>query len=166
LDGKPDDQRRVLEMAEADAEGVLAYGVQSSLATLELEAGKGDAAVDRLRELADRKDVLGEQASLDLGRVLETLDRNEEARKVYDAFETQWPESTRLDEVREHKKALAGLWSSCLPRSASPVRSRTSRVALSRRLRPTRGSSTVRPPFTSGSSYRARPKPLSISAST
>ncbi|MEM6925447.1 MAG: tetratricopeptide repeat protein [Myxococcota bacterium] len=108
LAGKPDDQRRVLETAEADAEGVLAYGVQSSLATLDLEAGNGDAAVDRLRGLADRADVLGEQASLDLGRVLETLERDEEARQVYDAFESQWPESTRLDEVRERKKALAG----------------------------------------------------------
>jgi len=108
LEGDAEGQRRVLEAAVADAEGVFAYGVQSSLANLDLEEGEGDAAVARLRELADREDVLGEQATLDLGRVLETLDRDEEAREVYEAFETQWPESSRLDEVRERKKALAG----------------------------------------------------------
>ncbi|MEN0064482.1 MAG: tetratricopeptide repeat protein [Myxococcota bacterium] len=101
-------QRKVLEKAEGDANGVLAYGVQTSLANLELEAGDGDAAITRLRKLADRSDALGQQATLDLGRALETLDRDEEARKVYENFEEQWPDSSRLDEVRERKKAVAG----------------------------------------------------------
>jgi len=108
LEGQPKDQRRALIAAEGDAKGVLAFGVQSSLANLDLEEGDGESAVERLRDLAERDDVLGEHASLDLGRVLETLDRDEEAREVYDAFETRWPESSRLDEVRERKKALAG----------------------------------------------------------
>jgi len=108
LVGDSEAQRRALEAASASAEGVMAYGVQSSLANLDLEADDGDAALERLRDLAKRDDGLGEQAMLDLGRAYETLGQDEEARKVYDEFETQWPESTRLDEVRERKKALAG----------------------------------------------------------
>lgn len=104
----PEGERRALTAAEDSAEGVLAYGVESSLANLDLEAGDEDAAIARLRKLAERKDILGQQAMLDLARAYETSERIEEARKVYDTFETQWPESSRLDEVRERKKALAG----------------------------------------------------------
>ncbi|MEZ4319094.1 MAG: hypothetical protein R3F61_16385 [Myxococcota bacterium] len=104
---KPEDQRRVLEAAAANASGVFAFVAESAIANLDLEAGNNDAAVQRLQRLSDASsDYLGEQASLDLALVLEQLDRKADAQGVYTKFLERWPESPRAEEARKRQAAL------------------------------------------------------------
>lgn len=107
ISGNTEGRRKALELASEASEGFwqrrkgpLRYAAQGGLANLELEAGNGDSAVARLRTLSDELDgYLAEQATLDLGLVLEHLGRGAEAQTVYASFQSRWPESPRLEEV-------------------------------------------------------------------
>ncbi len=99
-------QREALTKALPDATGVLAWSVDSALANLDLEEGKGDDAVGRLKKLSVGEGFLAEQSTLDLGLALESLDRDDEAAKVYADFLTRFPTSTRADDARARQARL------------------------------------------------------------
>lgn len=104
---KPEEQRMALEVASSTGTGVLHFVAESAIANLELEAGENDAAVKRLRALSQaHDDYLGEQAALDLGLILEQLDRKDEALAVYSSFLSRWTDSPRSEDVRKRQAAL------------------------------------------------------------
>lgn len=106
--GATDKQRRALEAAADGATGPLRYSALAGLANLDLEAGEADAAIAKLEQLmAQENGFEGEQAALDLGLVLEQLDRQDEARGVYEKFQQRWPESARKDIVTARLDALS-----------------------------------------------------------
>jgi tetratricopeptide (TPR) repeat protein len=106
---KPDKQRAAFESAAKEAPGALKYAAESGLANLDLAEGKGDDAITRLKAMASReKGFLGEQSTIDLGMALEQLGRTDEASKTYDDFITRFPQSTRLDQVKERQARLPG----------------------------------------------------------
>ncbi len=107
--GMAAERRASLEAATQHAEGVLLYSVEAALASLDLEEGNGDAAVQRYRNLqAEDDDFLAQQASVDLGMALEHLERQDEALKIYDEFLAKWPDSTRSEHVASRKAGLGG----------------------------------------------------------
>lgn len=99
-------QREALIKAEPLATGVLAWSVQSALANLDLEEGKGPDAVGRLQKLSAGEGFLAEQATLDLGLAHESLGQKEEAAKVYADFLTRFPNSTRAEDARTRQARL------------------------------------------------------------
>lgn len=103
----PEDQRRALEQVVATGVDPMATLSNIALANLDLEAGNGDAAVQRLQGIANRKDYLGEQATLDLGMMHEHLGDNAAARGVYQDFTTRYPESPRAELARKRADALS-----------------------------------------------------------
>lgn len=108
LAGKPDKQREALTRALDGASGVLGWSVESAIANLDLQEGKGDEAVTRLEALSKKADgFLGEQATLDLGLAYETLGRKDDALRVYADFVARFPTSTRTEEVASRKARLA-----------------------------------------------------------
>lgn len=109
LAGKPVEQRAALDAAAGQARGVLRFAAVGALANLDLEEGRGDEAVARLRELMDSNDgFLAQRAALDLGMALEHLDRGSEAEQVYATFLEKWPSSPAVEEVRMRRDRLGG----------------------------------------------------------
>lgn len=104
--GKVEEQKRALEAASATGVEPVAALAELSLANIELEAGDADAATARLQKVSNRKDFLGEQASIDLAMMYEHLGNTAEAKGVYDDFETRFPESPRLEMVKKRRTAL------------------------------------------------------------
>ena len=99
--GDNESRRTQLEAAQDNAEGVLAFSVESALATLDIEDGNVDAGVARYRGLvADSEAYLAQQAALELGTSLEALGRSDEASEVYASFLARWPDASSADEVR------------------------------------------------------------------
>lgn len=108
LAGKTDKQREALTRALPGASGVMAWSVESALANLDLQEGKGDDAVARLQTLSKAAEgFLAEQATLDLGLAYETLGRKDEAGATYADFLSRFPTSTRIDEVKSRQARLA-----------------------------------------------------------
>lgn len=108
LADKTDKQRTALEAAVEDGEGILGYAAEGGLATLELAQSQGDAAVERLRTLSKtQQGYLAEQATIDLGLALEHLGKKADAAAVYADFETRFPDSPRLGEVKERQARVA-----------------------------------------------------------
>jgi tetratricopeptide (TPR) repeat protein len=106
LAGKAEKQRSALEGAASD--GVLGFAAEEGLANLELGAGEGEKAVERLRRLSEAHEgFLAEQAMLDLGLALEHLGKTAEADKLYTEFLTKFPESLRKDEVMQRQARVA-----------------------------------------------------------
>jgi hypothetical protein len=101
-------RRTALELAEADAEGPLRYSVQTGLAALEIEDGKADQGLARLRELQRGEDAIARLATLDLAGTLESLDRKAEAVQEYDAYLERWKTAPDLTEVKERRDRIAG----------------------------------------------------------
>jgi len=100
LAGEDSKRRAALEEATRRAKGPLRYAAVGGLANLELEAGEGDRAVERLRQLVDELDgYLAEQSALDLALALEHLGRHSEARDTYSLFLERWPDSPRAEEA-------------------------------------------------------------------
>ncbi len=106
----PEGQNRALTTADAKpSTGVLGYAVDANLANLALERGDGDDAVARMRKLADQSEgYLAEQATLDLGLMYEHLERVDEARALYIAFLTDFPDSASAEQVRVRQRQLGG----------------------------------------------------------
>jgi hypothetical protein len=107
LAGNKAKQREALTRASPDAEGVLAWSVESALANLDLEEQKGDDAVAHLEKLSKGAGFLAEIATLDLGLAYESLARPADAARVYADFLTRFPTSTRTDEVKARQARLA-----------------------------------------------------------
>lgn len=105
----PEKQRAALELAAAaGGTDVMAYAAEAALANLDLEAEDGDAATARLRTLmTTHQGFLAEQAALDLALMYEHLERTDDARAIYDAFPTQFPES-QFSEVAAARRAKLG----------------------------------------------------------
>lgn len=105
----PEKQRNALTAASADGGGALGFAAESGLANLELAQDQGDAAVTRLRALADDNEgFLREQALLDLGLALEHLGKNDEAAKVYADFITEFPDSPRKALAQTRNNRVTG----------------------------------------------------------
>ncbi|MBN2800574.1 MAG: hypothetical protein JXX28_15640 [Deltaproteobacteria bacterium] len=101
LAGQTEKQREALTAASARAKGPLLYGAQGGLANLEISAGEGDAAIQRLSALSTALDgYLAEQATLDLAMTQQHFGHDTDARHTYEGFLTKWPTSLRVDEVR------------------------------------------------------------------
>lgn len=104
LAGRAAEQRTALDAAAQNARGVLRYAAVGALANLDLEEGRGEEAVARLRELMSSHDgFLAQRAALDLGMALEHLGRAPEADQVYATFLEKWPTSPAVDEVRKRR---------------------------------------------------------------
>lgn len=106
--GNTDKRRQAYEHARSVGDGIVAFAAEQALADLELEAGNTDAGIERLRALLSHPDeFLAQEAALELGTNLEAAGRPDEARKVYEEFETKWPNAAALEEVRLRKERLA-----------------------------------------------------------
>jgi hypothetical protein len=109
LAGDTEGRRRALEAAQGAAKGALEFAAVTALANLDLEDGRGEEAVNRLRTLTvGEDDFLAQQAMLDLGVALEHLDRGDEAGAVYADFLVRWPDAEQADEVRSRSRSDAG----------------------------------------------------------
>jgi tetratricopeptide (TPR) repeat protein len=107
LAGDAAQQRTQLEDAAASGEDLFALVAELSLAQLDLDAGQGDAAVQRLERLSASGDAFQvQEALLELGLACEHLGRKAEAAAAYDKFLTQFPENPRGPTVRERKARL------------------------------------------------------------
>lgn len=108
LIGSTDEQRKALQRVVEGGVQPFMHLASASLANLELEAGETDAAISRLESLSTdgSDDFLREQATLDLALVYEHLGRTDEARSIYERFQSTWPESPRLELVRQRLNAL------------------------------------------------------------
>lgn len=106
--GEADKRRDALTKAAGKAGGVLYYATVLSLANLDIEEGKADEGVARLRALAKQGGFEGRRALLDLGLTLEGLGRTEDARAAYDELITTFPEADEVSEARTRRDALAG----------------------------------------------------------
>ncbi len=125
-----DKRREALQLAADATESLLQrdkaplrYAAQGGLANLELEQGEGDSAVARLRTLSEELDgYLAEQATLDLGLVLEHLERDLEAQTVYAGFDVRWPDSPRIEEIQARLERLqAGGTAPAAPEGTLPM---------------------------------------------
>jgi hypothetical protein len=117
--GKTDLERTALQGAAATDVGVLTYAAESALAALDLEDGKGDAAIHRLEGLRSNPDpMLAQSASLDLGLALESLGRTDEASRVYADFVEKWPQSKHLEQIRARQARLSGTAAAPAPAGA------------------------------------------------
>ncbi|TNE87798.1 MAG: hypothetical protein EP330_17275 [Deltaproteobacteria bacterium] len=106
--GEAAQRRAALEAAVPHAEGLLHYSAEGALANLDLEEGKGDDAVARLRKLATESEgFLAEQASFDLATTLEYLERPGDALAAYNEFIVKYPESSHIEEATARKTRLA-----------------------------------------------------------
>lgn len=113
--GKADKQRTALESAAAEAPGALAYAAESGLANLDLAEGKSDAAIERLKKLSTRETgFLAEQSTIDLAMAYEQLGRTSDASAAYDDFVSRFPDSPRLDQVKQRQAGLT-------PSAAAPA---------------------------------------------
>lgn len=111
LGNAPQREREVLTSAveEASRGTVLWHAAQSRLATLELEAGETDAAVERLRTMRGQgSEFLAQEAALELGRVYEQLDQPDNAAQVYEEFLRTWSDSPRTEEVQTLRDRVSG----------------------------------------------------------
>lgn len=105
--GDHEAQVRTLQVALYHADGDLRSSVLSALASAELSAGQADAAVQHWRELVKTGEgIVAQQGALDLGVVLESLNRGGEALVVYTDFKARWPESVLSTQVDAHMASL------------------------------------------------------------
>jgi tetratricopeptide (TPR) repeat protein len=106
--GEGAQRRAALEAAVPHAEGLLRYSAEGAIASLDLEEGKGEDAVARLRSLSAEMDgYLAEQAAFDLGSTLEHLGDSAGAIEAYNSFITTYPESSFVEEATTRKTRLA-----------------------------------------------------------
>lgn len=101
-------RRTALELAEPNAEGALRYSIQTALAALEIEEGKADQGLSRLRELQRGEDAVARLATLDLASTLESLDRKAEAVQEYDAYLERWKTASDIDDIKQRRDRIAG----------------------------------------------------------
>ena len=108
--GDREKQRASLEAAADKASGSLHYSVESAIANLDLEDGRGDESIARLQTLeADLGDeFLAQQVAFDIGIALEHLDRKDDAVSNYDKFLAAWPDSQLSEDVSRRRRSLAG----------------------------------------------------------
>lgn len=106
--GEGAQRRAALQAAVPHAQGLLRYSAEGAIASLDLEEGKGQDAVGRLRALSQELDgYLAEQASFDLASTLEHLGNTGEAIAAYNSFITTYPESAWVEEATARKTRLA-----------------------------------------------------------
>jgi len=107
--GESEKQRAVLESASEGADGAMGYAVQSGLASLDVDAGNRDAAVERYNKLiAGNDSFVVQQATLDLGMLYEADGDNAAASGVYQEFLAKWSDNSGATAVRERLDALGG----------------------------------------------------------
>lgn len=105
--GDHEAQARTLQTALRSAGGDLRGSVLSALANAELSAGQADAAILHWSELVKTGEgIIAQQAAVDLGVVLESLNRSSDALIVYTAFKARWPDSVLGSQVDAHLASL------------------------------------------------------------
>lgn len=108
ISGETTQRRAALEAAVPGAADMLRYSAEGALANLDLEEGRGDDAVTRLKTLSVELDgFLAEQAAFDLAKTLEHLERPADALAAYNDFITRFPESSHIEDATERKTRLA-----------------------------------------------------------
>lgn len=106
-----DNEKRLAALVQASSKtsGVLRFTLEMSIAHLELDTGKADEAVVRLKSLvADANPYFAQEAALDLGAVYESQSKNPEALAVYADFLQKWPEAPGAKKAQERQTALGG----------------------------------------------------------
>ncbi|HMV67718.1 MAG TPA: hypothetical protein PKA64_12795 [Myxococcota bacterium] len=101
-------RRTALELAASEAKGPLLYAVSSSLADLDIDEGKAEQGLARLRELQRGEDTSARLATLDLAAALEGLDRKAEAVQEYDTYLERWKTAPDVEDVKQRRDRIAG----------------------------------------------------------
>ena len=81
----------------------MGFGARNGLATLRLEAGDTDAAVELYREsAAENEGYLAQEALILLAEIFDADNKDAELKAVYDEFRLRFPDSPRVLEFDKY----------------------------------------------------------------
>ena len=107
LSGADEARKTALVSAAEHADGLLMFAAESALASMELDAGEGDAALARFKKLAASNDAfLAQEASIELGRTYRILERDSDAQQTLSDFLAKWPNAPRAAEVERMRAEI------------------------------------------------------------